>query len=250
MNEPSSPTPAWCWPTRCCRTARCGGRRPHRRHRRAATAAGRRAIDLEGDYLLPGLVEVHTDNLERHLMPRPKVQLGRAARRCWRTTPKCAAAGITTVFDALGVGDTDARQPARAATWDALLGDARHRQPRRPAARRPPDLHVRCELPAPNTIELFEPFAGAPAPVADLADGPHAGPAPVGRHRAGAHLLHRQEGLERREVRAPGGACRQRCRRSTPQPHRAYFVDYCRAHGIALASHDDTTDGACASEAA
>jgi alpha-D-ribose 1-methylphosphonate 5-triphosphate diphosphatase len=24
-------------------------------------------------------------------------------------------------------------------------------------------------------------------------------------------------------------------------PHRRYFVDYCRAHGIALASHDDTT---------
>jgi len=31
------------------------------------------AIDLEGDYLLPGLVEMHTDNFERHLMPRPKV---------------------------------------------------------------------------------------------------------------------------------------------------------------------------------
>jgi alpha-D-ribose 1-methylphosphonate 5-triphosphate diphosphatase len=25
------------------------------------------------------------------------------------------------------------------------------------------------------------------------------------------------------------------------EPHRAYFVDYCRAQGIALASHDDTT---------
>jgi alpha-D-ribose 1-methylphosphonate 5-triphosphate diphosphatase len=25
------------------------------------------------------------------------------------------------------------------------------------------------------------------------------------------------------------------------EPHRAYFVDYCRTHGIALASHDDTT---------
>lgn len=31
-------------------------------------------IDLRGDYLLPGLVEIHTDNFERHLMPRPKVQ--------------------------------------------------------------------------------------------------------------------------------------------------------------------------------
>ena len=32
------------------------------------------ALDLDGDYLLPGLVEIHTDNFERHLMPRPKVQ--------------------------------------------------------------------------------------------------------------------------------------------------------------------------------
>ena len=32
------------------------------------------AIDLEGDYLLPGLVELHTDNFERHLMPRPKTR--------------------------------------------------------------------------------------------------------------------------------------------------------------------------------
>ena len=31
------------------------------------------ALDLQGDWLLPGLVEVHTDNLERHVMPRPKV---------------------------------------------------------------------------------------------------------------------------------------------------------------------------------
>ena len=30
-------------------------------------------IDLEGDYLMPGLVELHTDNLEKHFIPRPKV---------------------------------------------------------------------------------------------------------------------------------------------------------------------------------
>mgnify|MGYP003598997760 FL=1 len=60
-------------------------------------------IDLGGDYLLPGLVEIHTDNFERHLMPRPKVQ--------WAEMPallahdaEMAAAGITTVLDALGVG--------------------------------------------------------------------------------------------------------------------------------------------------
>ena len=31
------------------------------------------AEDLAGDLLLPGLVELHTDHLEAHYVPRPKV---------------------------------------------------------------------------------------------------------------------------------------------------------------------------------
>ncbi|MFN3606146.1 MAG: alpha-D-ribose 1-methylphosphonate 5-triphosphate diphosphatase, partial [Cypionkella sp.] len=31
------------------------------------------AIDCEGDLLMPGLIELHTDNLERHIEPRPRV---------------------------------------------------------------------------------------------------------------------------------------------------------------------------------
>jgi alpha-D-ribose 1-methylphosphonate 5-triphosphate diphosphatase PhnM len=74
---------------------------------------------LEGDYLLPGLVEMHTDNFERHLMPRPKVH--------WAELPallahdaEIAAAGITTVFDALGVGEADP-ESLRASAWDGVL---------------------------------------------------------------------------------------------------------------------------------
>lgn len=61
------------------------------------------ARDLEGDYLMPGLIELHTDNLERHIQPRPKVH--------WPHLPaliahdaELAGAGITTVFDAMRVG--------------------------------------------------------------------------------------------------------------------------------------------------
>ena len=35
------------------------------------------AEDCGGDYLAPGLVELHTDNLEGHLEPRPGVQASR-----------------------------------------------------------------------------------------------------------------------------------------------------------------------------
>ena len=80
---------------------------------------GHSGLDLEGDYLLPGLVEIHTDNFERHLMPRPQVQ--------WAEMPallahdaEVAAAGITTVFDALGVGDADP-DSLRGSTWRGVV---------------------------------------------------------------------------------------------------------------------------------
>jgi alpha-D-ribose 1-methylphosphonate 5-triphosphate diphosphatase len=61
------------------------------------------AIDLGGDYLASGLVELHTDNLERHLAPRPKVDWPYRAAILAHDR-ELASAGITTVFDAIRVG--------------------------------------------------------------------------------------------------------------------------------------------------
>ncbi len=83
------------------------------------------AVDCQGDYLLPGLVELHTDNLERHIEPRPDVD--------WPHLPalmahdaELASTGITTVFDALRVGSihgTKARyQEYARALANELLG--------------------------------------------------------------------------------------------------------------------------------
>ncbi|RFP88115.1 alpha-D-ribose 1-methylphosphonate 5-triphosphate diphosphatase [Rhodobacteraceae bacterium 63075] len=67
------------------------------------------AVDCGGDYVLPGLVELHTDNLERHIEPRPEVD--------WPHLPalvahdaELASTGITTVFDALRTGSIHSRQ--------------------------------------------------------------------------------------------------------------------------------------------
>jgi phosphonate metabolism protein PhnM len=116
-------------------------------------------IDLEGDYLMPGFVEMHTDNFERHLMPRPKVQ--------WAEMPallahdaEVAASGITTVFDALGVGDADP-DSLRGSTWNAVLNVLQFCSCQN-LLRAYHHLHVRCELPAPNTIDLFAPFHDHP----------------------------------------------------------------------------------------
>ncbi|WP_295315471.1 alpha-D-ribose 1-methylphosphonate 5-triphosphate diphosphatase [Roseobacter sp.] len=61
------------------------------------------AIDCRGDILLPGLVELHTDNLERHMEPRPKVKLPHVPA-ILAHDGELASVGITTVFDALRVG--------------------------------------------------------------------------------------------------------------------------------------------------
>ncbi|QRZ14585.1 alpha-D-ribose 1-methylphosphonate 5-triphosphate diphosphatase (plasmid) [Paracoccus methylovorus] len=61
------------------------------------------ALDCEGDLVMPGLIELHTDNLERHIQPRPKVHWPHQAA-ILAHDGELASVGITTVFDALRVG--------------------------------------------------------------------------------------------------------------------------------------------------
>src|SRR5690606_31335222 len=61
------------------------------------------ALDMGGDYLAPGMVELHTDNLERHLRPRPGVDWPHA-NAILAHDAELAGCGITTVFDAMRVG--------------------------------------------------------------------------------------------------------------------------------------------------
>ncbi len=59
--------------------------------------------DMEGDFLTPGLVELHTDHLEGHYAPRPRVRWNPIAA-VQAHDAQIAASGITTVFDALRIG--------------------------------------------------------------------------------------------------------------------------------------------------
>lgn len=60
-------------------------------------------FDCEGDYLCPGLIELHTDNLERHISPRPGVDWPHHAAIVAHDA-ELAGAGISTVFDAVRAG--------------------------------------------------------------------------------------------------------------------------------------------------
>jgi alpha-D-ribose 1-methylphosphonate 5-triphosphate diphosphatase len=120
-------------------------------------AAG--ATDLEGDYLVPGLVELHTDNLEKHFAPRPGVK--------WPSVPammahdtQVAAAGITTVFDSLALGDvrgeTDrVRNKERMIEAICMTSDKR-------MTRADHRLHLRCEIIADDAVETVDKWIDLP----------------------------------------------------------------------------------------
>src|SRR5262249_7668202 len=65
--------------------------------------APRSALDMEGDYLVPGLVELHTHALEGKAFPRPGVAWPPAAAAL-AYDAEMTGAGITTVLDSLAVG--------------------------------------------------------------------------------------------------------------------------------------------------
>ncbi|MEO1133632.1 MAG: alpha-D-ribose 1-methylphosphonate 5-triphosphate diphosphatase, partial [Cyanobacteria bacterium J06639_1] len=64
-----------------------------------------RGINGEGEYLLPGLIELHTDNLERCMSPRPGVKWPIEAAAVYHDRD-LSSSGVTTVCDAIAIGDT------------------------------------------------------------------------------------------------------------------------------------------------
>lgn len=195
------------------------------------------AVDFEGDWLLPGLVEVHTDNLERHVMPRPKVTFPmRAAVQAHDAELACA--GITTVLDAIGVGDPYG-DGFRSRDQSALLGVLDQLETAG-ALRSQHLIHVRCELPAPNALELFEPFAGHPRlRLISLMDHTPGQRQWTDVEQARIYYTGKKGWSDAQfdeEVRiAPQRQARH------AQPNRRWFADFAREHGVALATHDDTT---------
>ena len=114
------------------------------------------AQDWDGDWLLPGLVELHTDNLEKHLVPRPGV-IWNAHSATVMHDALCAAAGIVTVLDSIVIGDLD-RGGARSQTQHVAI-QALHECREEGLLRVEHLVHLRCEVSAPDIVEVFERYA-------------------------------------------------------------------------------------------
>jgi alpha-D-ribose 1-methylphosphonate 5-triphosphate diphosphatase len=193
-------------------------------------------IDFEGDWLLPGLVEMHTDTLEKHMSPRPGVIWPEPLGAVLAHDAQLVAAGITTVFDAVSVGIFDERSPRRA-LFDLSL-DALSQARERGLLRADHYLHLRCESPDPAVIEMFESRADDKAlRLVSLMD-----------HTPGQRqwvdlekyrTYHRNKHWTDAEL-AANVAMRQDIQKRNSRRHRAKLLEKCAGLNVILASHDDT----------
>jgi alpha-D-ribose 1-methylphosphonate 5-triphosphate diphosphatase len=122
-------------------------------------ASSVQGLDFGGDYLIPGLVELHTDQLEAHYRPRPGVFWNPMAA-IQAHDAQLASSGITTVFDALRIG-SDVEMPGMADHVDVMLG-AIQKATAEGRLRADHKVHLRCELPAHDVVEHFERFYRLP----------------------------------------------------------------------------------------
>lgn len=114
------------------------------------------AVDCGGDLLLPGLLELHTDNLERHIRPRPNVDWPHEAAILAHDS-ELASVGITTVFDALRVGSTYGKCKGHGPYALALANEINALTPQQ-ATRISHFIHLRAEICSEAVIEEMEAY--------------------------------------------------------------------------------------------
>jgi alpha-D-ribose 1-methylphosphonate 5-triphosphate diphosphatase len=193
--------------------------------------------DLGGDYLIAGLVELHTDHLENHYRPRPGVFWdARAALHAHDV--QIAGSGITTVFDAVRIGsDTDLPDMLdHAGRLVSAVRDAEGKD----WLRSDHLIHLRCELPSADVVEHFEAFVDHPTTrLISLMD-----------HTPGQRQFTSMEtyklfyqkqlgGTEEEVERYLAAALAQHERYSAA--NRRHLVARAHELGLAMASHDDAT---------
>jgi alpha-D-ribose 1-methylphosphonate 5-triphosphate diphosphatase len=197
------------------------------------------SVDVGGDLLMPGLIELHTDHLEAHYTPRPKVQWNPVAAVV-SYDGQLATCGITTVLDSLrvwreeGAEDVDGQAgvlaDAIATARDANLLRAEH------------FLHLRCEIPMPNVV----------AEAKELIDRPDVRLMSLMDHTPGQRQFRDEEKL-RDYYRGKGAgktdaeldvmfARRLYCKENYAEANMRAIVALAHQYQIPLASHDDTTD--------
>ncbi|WP_445337735.1 alpha-D-ribose 1-methylphosphonate 5-triphosphate diphosphatase [Clavibacter sp. CFBP 8614] len=203
----------------------------------AAGAAGGTGDDLDGDLLIPGLVELHTDHLESHAQPRPGTR--------WDPVPAVLAhdaqlsgAGVTTVFNAIRIGTLEGRDDATHLSLS--LAEAIEHAGTAGLLRAEHLIHLRCEVAAPDTAAEFREFDRiASVRLASLMDH-----TPGQRQYADVEAFTKYM-VGRGRVSAAGiGALMEELQAVAAEhstPNRVAIAELATARGVTLAAHDDAT---------
>jgi alpha-D-ribose 1-methylphosphonate 5-triphosphate diphosphatase len=193
--------------------------------------------DFEGDYLIPGLVELHTDHLEGHYSPRPGLRWNKTAA-IQAHDAQIVTSGITTVFDCLRMGADEDGGFEHGEMRD--MADAIQKAEKEGRLRAEHLIHLRCEVSADNVLQHFADFENDPyVRLVSLMD--HA-PGQRQFQTMDQYIFYYQkkrgltdaqfaEFIDRRVSESE--------RNSTP--HRVAIAKVCAERGITVASHDDAT---------
>lgn len=196
------------------------------------------AEDCGGDLVMPGLIELHTDNLERHIQPRPKVDWPHAAAIIAHDA-ELASVGITTVFDALRVGSVVTSNKMNYGEYARALADEILGLRADGALRISHFLHLRAEVCSETLIDELEKFGPEDRiGIVSLMD-----------HTPGARQFRDMSKLKDYYVGKHGISdadwddhvtAQLALRDRVGEVHEAAAVAAARRYGAVLASHDDT----------
>lgn len=203
----------------------------------AIDAGPARGEDLDGDLLISGIVDLHTDNLEKHFFPRSNIDWNPVSAAIIHDG-FCISLGITTVFDSLSVGSFGS---AAARTNDNLvrLTGALAHAVQTGLVKGEHRIHWRCETPSRSFAAWIEELA--PNPLTGLFSLMDHTPGQR-QYRNLARFLDmwRREGMSEAEIEGRM-ADRAVLQRDVAPGNRALTAELARAHGAPLASHDDET---------
>jgi len=191
----------------------------------------------EGKYLIPGLIELHTDNLERCMSPRPGIRWPLEAAAIYHDRD-LASAGVTTVCDAIAIGDVNPKSP-RLKNYDQMINvicqgkaDKRFLVDHY--------IHLRCELAYPEVYQITEEYVyNSLVLMISLMD-----------HTPGQRQFINLEKFKEYYMGKHGVTAqemeefittRQERHKLYSNKNRHFLVELARGRKIALASHDDAT---------
>ncbi|MFN6499836.1 MAG: phosphonate metabolism protein PhnM [Nostoc sp. DedQUE01] len=194
-------------------------------------------LNGQGDYLMPGLIELHTDNLERCVSPRPGIRWPLEAAAIYHDRD-LASAGVTTVCDAIAIGDIAVGSPRLTNFAPMIDVICRGQKAGRFCVEH--RIHLRCELAYDKVYEI----------TAQYADNPLLSMISLMDHTPGQRQFIHLDKFKQYYIGKHGATpkeiddfivIRQQQQQIYVQKNRAALVQIAKSKGISLASHDDAT---------